>query len=129
LHCGPQGAGHLVKMVHNGIDYRLTAAYAEGCNILRQAYVGKGHGLDIGSVDTETTPPREAKLHRYEMNLLEIAELLPSGSVIDSWLPELTAAAMAADPAPVGFEGWGVTLRKSGPTTNRMAGGEELKAA
>jgi 6-phosphogluconate dehydrogenase len=88
-------------MVHNGIEYGLMAAYAEGFNILRHANVG--HGSSI--VDAETTPLREPELYRYDMNLPEIAELWRRGSVIGSWLLDLTATALAADPALAGFEG------------------------
>jgi 6-phosphogluconate dehydrogenase len=101
LHCGPHGAGHFVKMVHNGIEYGLMAAYAEGFNILRHANVGRGSA----DADAETTPLREPELYRYEMNLPEIAELWRRGSVIGSWLLDLTATALAADPALTGFEG------------------------
>jgi 6-phosphogluconate dehydrogenase len=105
LHCGPHGAGHFVKMVHNGIEYGLMAAYAEGFNILRHAGVGNGHGHGSATVDAETTPLREPELYRYDMNLPEIAELWRRGSVIGSWLLDLTATALAADPALAGFEG------------------------
>jgi 6-phosphogluconate dehydrogenase len=101
LHCGPHGAGHFVKMVHNGIEYGLMAAYAEGFNILRHANIGQRSGV----VDAETTPLREPGLYRYELNLPEIAELWRRGSVIGSWLLDLTASALAADPALAGFEG------------------------
>jgi 6-phosphogluconate dehydrogenase len=105
LHCGPHGAGHFVKMVHNGIEYGLMAAYAEGFNILRHAGVGNAHGHGSGVVDAETTPLREPDLYRYDMKLPEIAELWRRGSVIGSWLLDLTATALAADPALAGFEG------------------------
>jgi 6-phosphogluconate dehydrogenase len=105
LHCGPHGAGHFVKMVHNGIEYGLMAAYAEGFNILRHAGVGNGHGQGSDVVDAETTPLREPALYRYDMNLPEIAELWRRGSVIGSWLLDLTASALAADPALAGFDG------------------------
>ena len=101
LHCGPHGAGHFVKMVHNGIEYGLMAAYAEGFNILRHANIGHGSGV----VDAETTPLREPELYRYDMNLADIAELWRRGSVIGSWLLDLTATALTADPALAGFEG------------------------
>jgi 6-phosphogluconate dehydrogenase len=101
FHCGPHGAGHFVKMVHNGIEYGLMAAYAEGFNILRHANIGRASGV----VDAETTPLREPELYRYDMNLPEIAELWRHGSVIGSWLLDLTATALAADPALTGFEG------------------------
>ena len=101
LHCGPHGAGHFVKMVHNGIEYGLMAAYAEGLNILRHANVGKAASV----VDAETTPLRHPELYQYELDLPEIAELWRRGSVIGSWLLDLTAAALAADPALEGFQG------------------------
>ena len=101
LHCGPHGAGHFVKMVHNGIEYGLMAAYAEGLNILRHANVGKTESV----VDAETTPLRRPELYQYELDLPEIAELWRRGSVIGSWLLDLTAAALAADPALAGFQG------------------------
>ena len=101
LHCGPHGAGHFVKMVHNGIEYGLMAAYAEGLNILRHADIGK----HAHSVDAETTPLREPSLYQYEMDLPEIAELWRRGSAIGSWLLDLTATALAADPTLAGFEG------------------------
>ena len=101
LHCGPTGAGHFVKMVHNGIEYGLMAAYAEGLNILRNANVGKR----ASAVDAETTPLRDPELYQYEMDLPEIAEVWRRGSVIGSWLLNLTAAALAADPALAGFHG------------------------
>jgi 6-phosphogluconate dehydrogenase len=101
LHCGPHGAGHFVKMVHNGIEYGLMAAYAEGFNILRHANIGR----DTHAVDAETTPLREPELYQYDLNLPEIAELWRRGSVIGSWLLDLTATALAADPALARFEG------------------------
>ena len=101
LHCGPHGAGHFVKMVHNGIEYGLMAAYAEGLNILHNANVG----LRDHAVDAETAPLREPAHYRYEMDLPEIAEVWRRGSVIGSWLLDLTAAALAADPALAGYKG------------------------
>jgi 6-phosphogluconate dehydrogenase len=101
LHCGPHGAGHFVKMVHNGIEYGLMAAYAEGFNVLRHANIGQDNGV----VDAETAPLREPGLYRYDMKLPEIAELWRRGSVIGSWLLDLTATALVADPALVSFEG------------------------
>ena len=101
LHCGPHGTGHFVKMVHNGIEYGVMAAYAEGLNILRNANVGKR----AHPADAETTPLREPELYQYEMDLPEIAEVWRRGSVIGSWLLDLTAAALAADPTLAGFEG------------------------
>ncbi|MDM0077042.1 decarboxylating 6-phosphogluconate dehydrogenase [Variovorax sp. J2P1-59] len=101
LHCGPHGAGHFVKMVHNGIEYGIMAAYAEGFNILRGANIGK-RSHDI---DAETTPLRDPALYQYDMNLPEIAEVWRRGSVIGSWLLDLTAAALAADPELSNFQG------------------------
>jgi 6-phosphogluconate dehydrogenase len=101
LHCGPHGAGHFVKMVHNGIEYGLMAAYAEGLNILRHADVGL-RGVDV---DAETTPLRQPEHYRYEMDLPEIAEVWRRGSVIGSWLLDLTAASLAADPTLAGYTG------------------------
>ncbi len=101
LHCGPNGAGHFVKMVHNGIEYGLMGAYAEGFNILRHANVGKvAH-----DVDAETTPLRTPEYYQYELDLPEIAELWRRGSVVASWLLDLTAAALAGDPKLEQFSG------------------------
>ena len=101
LHCGASGAGHFVKMVHNGIEYGMMAAYAEGMNIL--------HGANIGAVahaaDAETTPLRDPASYRYEMDLPEIAEVWRRGSVIASWLLDITAASLASDPALSGYAG------------------------
>jgi len=94
LHCGANGAGHFVKMVHNGIEYGLMAAYAEGFNILRHANVGKRH---TGGADAETTPLRNAEYFQYDFDLSEIAEVWRRGSVISSWLLDLTAHAFARD--------------------------------
>jgi 6-phosphogluconate dehydrogenase len=101
LHCGPSGAGHFVKMVHNGIEYGLMAAYAEGFGILRAANVGK-KGREG---DAETTPLAQPERYRYDLDLPEIAEVWRRGSVIGSWLLDLTAAALAADPALAKFAG------------------------
>jgi 6-phosphogluconate dehydrogenase len=101
LHCGPSGAGHFVKMVHNGIEYGLMAAFAEGMSILENANIGAREH----SVDAETTPLRDPEHYRYELNLPDIAELWRRGSVISSWLLDLTAAALARDPALSGFSG------------------------
>jgi 6-phosphogluconate dehydrogenase len=101
LHCGPNGAGHFVKMVHNGIEYGLMAAYAEGLNILRHADVGKQQHV----VDAETTPLREPELYQYDFNLTDIAEVWRRGSVIASWLLDLTADALAGDPELKKFAG------------------------
>ena len=94
LHCGPAGAGHFVKMIHNGIEYGLMAAYAEGLNVLRHANAG----ASTAEHDAETTPMRQPEHYRYEFNLAEITEVWRHGSVIGSWLLDLTAAALAADP-------------------------------
>jgi len=101
LHCGPSGAGHFVKMVHNGIEYGLMAAYAEGLNILRHANVG----TEAHATDAETTPLREPELYQYDFNLADIAEVWRRGSVIASWLLDLTANALAADPGLQKFSG------------------------
>jgi 6-phosphogluconate dehydrogenase len=94
LHCGPSGAGHFVKMVHNGIEYGLMAAYAEGLSVLAAANVGKR----THAVDAETTPLRNPEHYQYDLNLPDIAEVWRRGSVIASWLLDLTAAALARDP-------------------------------
>jgi 6-phosphogluconate dehydrogenase len=101
LHCGPSGAGHFVKMVHNGIEYGLMAAYAEGLNVLRHANVG----LHKQASDAETTPLRDPEFYRYEMDLPEIAEVWRRGSVIGSWLLDLTAGALLQDPQLDAFDG------------------------
>ncbi|HTY54942.1 MAG TPA: decarboxylating 6-phosphogluconate dehydrogenase, partial [Candidatus Binataceae bacterium] len=101
LHCGPNGAGHFVKMVHNGIEYGIMAAYAEGMNILRQANVGKQQH----TIDAETTPLRDPELYQYDMNLTDIAEVWRRGSVIASWLLDLTAEALLADPQLKNYAG------------------------
>ncbi len=101
LHCGPNGAGHFVKMVHNGIEYGLMAAYAEGLAILRQANAGKMRTAE----DAETTPLRNPEHYEYELNLRDIAEVWRRGSVVASWLLDLTAAALVADPALSKFAG------------------------
>jgi 6-phosphogluconate dehydrogenase len=101
LHCGPHGAGHFVKMVHNGIEYGLMAAYAEGLNILRNANIGKRSHAQ----DAETTPLRQPEHYQYDMNLPEITELWRRGSVVGSWLLDLTAGALVADPQLDSFAG------------------------
>ena len=101
LHCGPPGAGHFVKMVHNGIEYGLMAAYAEGMNILRHANVGKQRGL----ADAETTPLRNPENYQYDFNLPDVAEVWRRGSVVASWLLDLTASALIKDPALAKFTG------------------------
>jgi 6-phosphogluconate dehydrogenase len=101
LHCGPNGAGHFVKMVHNGIEYGIMAAYAEGLGVLRSANVGtRGH-----EVDAETTPLREPKYYRYDFNLSDVTEVWRRGSVVASWLLDLSAAALTKDPGLKGFQG------------------------
>ncbi|HUX34516.1 MAG TPA: decarboxylating 6-phosphogluconate dehydrogenase [Gemmatimonadaceae bacterium] len=101
LHCGPHGAGHFVKMVHNGIEYGMMAAYAEGLNILKHAGVGKTAQV----ADAETTPLRDPAAYQYDLNLPDVAEVWRRGSVIASWLLDLTAAALAADPTLEHFAG------------------------
>ena len=101
LHCGPHGAGHFVKMVHNGIEYGLMAAYAEGLNILRQADAGKRDR----TVDAETSPLRDPQYYRFDFDLAEITELWRRGSVIASWLLDLTAGALARSPELGEFSG------------------------
>ncbi|HTP41001.1 MAG TPA: decarboxylating 6-phosphogluconate dehydrogenase [Nitrospiria bacterium] len=101
LHCGPHGAGHFVKMVHNGIEYGLMAAYAEGLNILRHADVG----LHPRAADAETAPLRHPEWYQYKLDLPEIAELWRRGSVISSWLLDLTARALLDDPGLERFTG------------------------
>ena len=101
LHCGPNGAGHFVKMVHNGIEYGIMAAYAEGLGVLRDANVGKRPH----DVDAETTPLRDPEHYQYDLNLPDIAEVWRRGSVISSWLLDLTAAALAKNPDLSNFAG------------------------
>jgi len=101
LHCGQSGAGHFVKMVHNGIEYGVMAAYAEGMGILRHANVGKREH----EIDAETTPLRDPALYQYDFDLREIAEVWRRGSVIASWLLDLTAAALVKDPELAKFSG------------------------
>lgn len=101
LHCGPNGAGHFVKMVHNGIEYGVMAAYAEGFNVLRNANAGKQQR----AIDAETTPLRDPELYQYDLDLRDIAEVWRRGSVIASWLLDLSAAALAEDPALSRFAG------------------------
>lgn len=101
LHCGPNGAGHFVKMVHNGIEYGIMAAYAEGLAILRAANVGKRYS----EINAETTPLREPEHYQYDLNLADISEVWRRGSVIASWLLDLTASALARDSSLAGFSG------------------------
>jgi 6-phosphogluconate dehydrogenase len=101
LHCGPNGAGHFVKMIHNGIEYGIMAAYAEGLGILRSANIGKrGH-----EIDAETTPLRDPKYYQYDFDLPDIAEVWRRGSVVASWLLDLSASALIKDPELGGFQG------------------------
>ena len=101
LHCGPNGAGHFVKMVHNGIEYGIMAAYAEGLGVLRDANIGQRQQ----AIDAETTPLRDPEDYQYDLNLRAIAEVWRRGSVIASWLLDLTAAALLKDPALSKFAG------------------------
>ena len=94
LHCGPSGAGHFVKMVHNGVEYGMMAAIAEGLSIIRNADVG----LRSQEIDAETTPLRDPQFYQYNIDVAEVAEVWRRGSVVGSWLVDLTAAALAADP-------------------------------
>jgi 6-phosphogluconate dehydrogenase len=101
LHCGPNGAGHFVKMVHNGIEYGVMAAYAEGLAVLKAANIGKTPGV----VDAETTPLRDPEHYQYDFDLADVAEVWRRGSVIGSWLLDLSAAALIQDPAMAQFAG------------------------
>ena len=101
LHCGPNGGGHFVKMVHNGIEYGIMAAYAEGLSVLRSANVGKQEG----KIDAETTPLRDPEHYQYDFNLRDVSEVWRRGSVIASWLLDLTASALLQDPALSKFAG------------------------
>jgi len=101
LHCGQNGAGHFVKMVHNGIEYGMMAAYAEGLGVLHSANIGK----TLGEINAETTPLRDPEHYQYELNLTEITEVWRHGSVIASWLLDLTADALTKDPELAGFAG------------------------
>jgi 6-phosphogluconate dehydrogenase len=101
LHCGPNGAGHFVKMVHNGIEYGVMAAYAEGLGVLQDANIGKRKH----EIDAETTPLRDPEHYKYDLNLADIAEVWRRGSVIASWLLDLTAASLVKDPSLAEFAG------------------------
>jgi 6-phosphogluconate dehydrogenase len=101
LHCGPSGAGHFVKMVHNGIEYGLMAAFAEGLNVLRHANAGATDRED----DAETAPLREPEFYRYDLDIADVAEVWRRGSVVSSWLLDLTASALVNDPTLEGFTG------------------------
>jgi 6-phosphogluconate dehydrogenase len=116
LNCGPNGAGHFVKMVHNGIEYGIMAAYAEGLNILKNADVGKKQH----EVDAETTPLRDPEHYQYELNLRDVAEVWRRGSVISSWLLDLTASALVDDPTLAKFAGR-VSDSGEGRWTNKAA--------
>jgi 6-phosphogluconate dehydrogenase len=102
LHCGPNGAGHFVKMVHNGIEYGVMAAYAEGLNILHKANLGKHVPAEA---DAETTPLANPEYYMYDIDTAAVAEVWRRGSVISSWLLDLTAHALSADPALASFAG------------------------
>jgi 6-phosphogluconate dehydrogenase len=102
LHCGPAGAGHFVKMVHNGIEYGLMAAYAEGFNVLHHANVGKQDGR---AEDAETAPLRDPRYYRYDIDVADVAEVWRRGSVVASWLLDLTAAALVESPRLEEFTG------------------------
>ena len=101
LHCGPSGAGHFVKMVHNGIEYGIMAAYAEGINILKSANAGE----EERAADAETAPLTDPQYYRFDIDLPAVAEVWRHGSVIGSWLLDLTAAALKSDPDMSGFDG------------------------
>jgi 6-phosphogluconate dehydrogenase len=101
LHCGPNGAGHFVKMVHNGIEYGMMAAIAEGLSIIKHADVG----LHQQEIDAETTPLRDPEYYQYEIDVAEVAEVWRRGSVVGSWLVDLTASALAKDPNLDAFDG------------------------
>jgi 6-phosphogluconate dehydrogenase len=101
LHCGPNGGGHFVKMVHNGIEYGIMAAYAEGLGVLNSANVGKRDH----AVDAETTPLRDPEMYQFDFNLADVTEVWRRGSVISSWLLDLTAASLQKDPTLAGFSG------------------------
>ena len=116
LHCGPNGAGHFVKMVHNGIEYGIMAAYAEGLNILENADVGKKQH----EIDAETTPLRDPEHYQYELNLRDVSEVWRRGSVISSWLLDLTASALVEDPSLAKFAGR-VSDSGEGRWTNKAA--------
>src|SRR5512147_969381 len=103
LHCGPNGAGHFVKMIHNGIEYGLMAAYAEGLNILKNANIGKASASH--EKDAETTPLRNPEHYQFDFNLADITELWRRGSVVTSWLLDLTAQALVSDPSLEKFGG------------------------
>jgi 6-phosphogluconate dehydrogenase len=101
LHCGPNGAGHFVKMVHNGIEYGIMAAYSEGLNIIHHANVGKHEG----DTDAETTPLRHPEMYQYDIDVAKVAEVWRRGSVVGSWLLDLTASALRKSPNLENFKG------------------------
>jgi 6-phosphogluconate dehydrogenase len=101
LHCGPSGAGHFVKMVHNGVEYGMMAAIAEGLSIIKHANVGKA----VHTVDAETAPLRDPEAYQYDIDVAEVAEVWRRGSVVASWLMDLTAAALARSPGLEEFAG------------------------
>ena len=117
LHCGPTGAGHFVKMVHNGIEYGVMAAYAEGLNVLKAANVGKGDR----EVDAETTPLSNPEYYQFDIDLAAVTEVWRHGSVIGSWLLDLTAAALKENPSLEGFDG---RVSDSGRRPLDIAGGD-----
>ena len=119
LHCGPAGAGHFVKMIHNGIEYGLMAAYAEGLNILKNADIGKRSH----EKDAETTPLRNPEHYQYDFNLADITELWRRGSVVSSWLLDLTAQALASDP---GLDKFGGKVSDSGEGRWTVAAANDL---
>src|SRR5207244_11918747 len=123
LHCGPPGAGHFVKMVHNGIEYGIMAAYAEGLNILHHANAGRSEH----AVDAETTPLRHPEEYQYDFDLRDVAELWRRGSVIASWLLDLTAGALLTDPDLSAFAGR-VSDSGEGRWTIKAAIDEEVPA-
>jgi 6-phosphogluconate dehydrogenase len=102
LHCGPNGAGHFVKMVHNGIEYGMMAAIAEGLSVIKHANIGKA---DVASADAETTPLRDPEYYQYDIDVAEVAEVWRRGSVVGSWLMDLTADALARSPQLDDFAG------------------------
>jgi 6-phosphogluconate dehydrogenase len=119
LHCGPAGAGHFVKMIHNGIEYGLMAAYAEGFNILRQADLGASQA----NADAETAPLAHPERYRYTFDLADVAELWRRGSVVTSWLLDLTAEALAGDPA---LDSYGGRVADSGEGRWTIAAANDL---
>ena len=116
LHCGPNGAGHFVKMVHNGIEYGMMAAFAEGFNIIKNADIG----LRTQQIDAETTPLREPDHYKYQIDVAQVAELWRRGSVVGSWLLDLTAGALRQDPGLANFQAASpIPVRGAGPCSPR----------